>query len=71
MKHSSIHHRKPRSLNGASTPENLSIVEESEHRAWHTLFQNYTPQKIAKIINQKWLDPEYEFIVVRRRRDDE
>lgn len=69
MKVTSHHHRKPRSLGGLSTPENISRVDEVQHRAWHTLFCNMTPEKIAKKINAKWLDPEYEFIV--RRKEDE
>lgn len=64
MSHTSKHHRKPRSLNGLTTKENLSKVDEVEHRAWHTLFKNWNPYKIAKIINTKWLDPEYKFVVV-------
>ena len=65
MQHTSKHHRKPRSLGGQTTPENISNVDEVQHRAWHTLFLNWTPYKICKRINQKWLDPEYKFVVVR------
>lgn len=70
MRHSSRHHRKPRSLGGLTTKENISFVEETEHRAFHTLFKNWTPQKIAKKLNEKWLDPEWKFIVVRREEDE-
>jgi len=69
MSHTSKHHRKPRSLGGLTTKENISKVDENEHRAWHTLFKNWSPEKIAKKINEKWLDPEFYF-EVRRREDD-
>lgn len=65
MQHTSKHHRKPRSLGGQNTPENISNVDEVQHRAWHTLFINWTPYKICKRINQKWLDPEYKFVVIK------
>lgn len=64
--HFDWHHRRPRSLGGKNTDENMSHVSVAKHRAWHTLFRNYTPHQIAKIINDIWLDPEFEFTVERR-----
>lgn len=58
------HHKRPRSLGGASTPENMSYVPVELHRAWHLLFQNYEAQQIADIINQHWLDPAFVFLTV-------
>jgi len=62
----SIHHRQPRSLGGDSKRENISLVPDEAHQSWHRLFQNYTPEEIAKVINGTWLDPRYVFIVRRR-----
>lgn len=60
------HHRCPESRDGRDVPRNISRVPITKHRAWHTLFKNYTPQMIADIINKIWLDPDYEFVVVRK-----
>lgn len=66
--HCSWHHRRPRSLQGTDSPENLVQVSDTKHSAWHTLFSNHTPQEIADIINAVWLDPEFVFLVERRKR---
>jgi hypothetical protein len=63
----SRHHRRPRSLGGTNEKSNISRVSITEHQAWHTLFQNFEPHVIAEIINNVWLDPDYEFILVRKR----
>ena len=62
-----MHHRRPKSLGGGNTGENLSRVLVKQHRAWHTLFRNYEVQAIASIINDVWLDPQYELVVRRRK----
>lgn len=62
----SRHHRKPRSLNGGDEPRNISMVSEKEHQAWHCIAVNYTPEKIAQIISDVWLDPDWKMIAVRR-----
>jgi 5-methylcytosine-specific restriction endonuclease McrA len=62
-----VHHRKPRSLGGTNERSNLSTVLEVEHQAWHRLFSNNDPATIARIINTVWLDPEWEFVPVRRK----
>lgn len=64
--HGHKHHRKPRSLGGENSKENISLVDRDKHNAWHLLFKNHPPERIAIIINNVWLDPEYEFIVFRR-----
>lgn len=61
------HHRKPSSIGGTNDASNISIVRQSEHRAWHHLFANYDAETIASIINTYWLDPQYRFVVVARR----
>ena len=66
MKGMSWHHRKPRSLGGTSESRNMSEVPSNKHEAWHTLFYNLRPPDIAHLINQYYLDPDYEFVVRRR-----
>ena len=62
----SWHHRKPRSRGGTDESFNLSEVSVIKHRAFHTLFSNESPQEIARILNNDWLDTGWKFIVVRR-----
>ena len=64
--HNSRHHRRPRSRGGKTTDSNISVVDITEHRAWHKLFWNYSPQEICNIINAIWLDPSKKFICVDR-----
>lgn len=62
----STHHRKPRSLGGSGGERNLSELSRSRHAAWHALFQNWSAERIAEEINTRYLDPDYEFVVVKR-----
>lgn len=66
-KPASIHHRKCRSNGGSNHQNNISYVTKKEHEAWHTLFFNWDSNKICQALNFVWCDPDYEFIVVRRR----
>lgn len=61
------HHRKPTSIGGAKYDRrNHSYVPHIQHCAWHTLFSNHSAHTIAHIINEKYLDPDYEFVCQRR-----
>ena len=60
------HHRRPVKLGGSSEPRNLSRVPESKHRAWHMLFGHMNPYNIAMLINEVYLDPDFEFVVQRK-----
>lgn len=62
------HHRKPESLGGKRVPENISKVPINKHRAWHLLFKNLPPDAIARIINKTWIDRDYEFVVIPRKK---
>lgn len=62
------HHRKSKSRGGNSKPENISVVPDHRHKAWHVLFADKHPEHIAEIINAIWLDPAYKFICVRRQK---
>lgn len=62
------HHRKPRSLGGTSGRKNLSELPKSRHYAWHVLFSNFTPERIAEEINRRYIDPEYQFVVIKRQK---
>jgi len=64
----SRHHRKPRSLGGRDDAQNISILPRTNHQAWHTITSNHTPETIAAIINEKYLDPDYEFICQKKQK---
>ena len=65
-RHTTTHHRKPRSLGGTSECRNIVELIQSHHEAWHTLFQNWTPEQIAFAINSYYLDPDYYFVVRKK-----
>jgi hypothetical protein len=63
-----LHHRKPTSIGGSRRDKrNLSWIIRIQHRAWHILFSNHTAETICAIINEKFLDPDYEFVCQRRK----
>lgn len=63
----SLHHRKPTSIGGSRhNKRNHSILPVKQHQAWHTLFSNLTAETICALINEKYLDPAYEFICVKK-----
>lgn len=66
-KKKTTHHRKPRSLGGSSNDRNLSEIPHDKHVAWHLLFINWDPFRIAEEINAKYLDPDYEFVARRKK----
>ena len=61
------HHRKPKSLGGTSEPRNMSELPNIKHAAWTTLVGDMPPEAIAALFNAYYLDPDYEFIVRRKR----
>lgn len=58
------HHLQPKSTGGARKECNISYVPQKLHECWHILFSNLPPQRIAEIINDHWLDPNYKMIAV-------
>jgi hypothetical protein len=63
----SRHHRKSRSHGGANTSANISIVPDHKHRAYHTLFADKTPQEVADILTDVWIDPDFIMIAISKR----
>jgi hypothetical protein len=62
------HHRRCRSNGGTDdTPKNnVSVVTDVQHEAFHTLFGNAEAERIAEILNETWIDPSWELIARRR-----
>ena len=61
------HHRKPRSAGGSDDRENISWVTEKEHAAYNPLFRDVPPNKVAAILNKRWIDPEWVLIARKKR----
>lgn len=61
------HHRLAKSEGGSNLPQNISMVPKHKHRAYHLLFGVATAHIVAEILNEKWIDPEFELIAVRRK----
>lgn len=61
------HHKKCKSNGGKNNKGNISMIPYCVHVAWHIVFENFEAHKIAAIINKQFLDPEWEFIVQKRR----
>jgi hypothetical protein len=60
------HHRKCRSNGGTNDARNISIVDQTQHRAYHCLFQNMTPEEVAKVLTKTWVDPDYIILAIRK-----
>lgn len=65
------HHRHPKSHKDSYSGDineerNIVNVKRRLHDSWHNLFQDKSPQEIARIITQVWISPDYEMIVRRR-----
>jgi len=68
MQEMSRHHRKMKCHGGKTSRRNVIKIKDNLHRAWHVLFGNMLPADIARLITTIYLDPDYEFICVKRRR---
>ena len=60
------HHRLPQSLGGGSYARNISYVRHDLHVAYHKLFGNSDPHRVAQILNETWIDPDYKLVAVKR-----
>jgi hypothetical protein len=66
--HGSDHHRKPTSIGGTDEAWNKIRLPINLHRAWHTIAKNWSPRRIAQEINERYLDSEWKFIAVKRKK---
>lgn len=57
------HHRRSRHQNGTNDPENLF--------AFHTLFWDGEPHRVAKILNDTYIDPNFKLVVVKRNSEED
>lgn len=62
-----VHHRKPQCKGRDNNESNLSKVPRNKHEAYHLLFNEGDPHYIAKQLNEVWIDPAYEVVIVKRQ----
>ena len=63
-----VHHRKPRSRGGDSSARNCIRIKKSKHQSWHRLFDRDSPREIAKMITAIYLDPDFYFVAIPRKK---
>jgi len=51
---------------GHTTEQNISIVTEAKHRAFHILFGNRKAEDIAGYLTAVWLDPSVRMVVEKK-----
>lgn len=61
-----VHHRKPTSRSGTDDESNISIVPAKVHDAYHLIFSNLSPEAIAQVLSERWIDPDYELVARRK-----
>ena len=62
------HHRKCKSNGGKNNKGNISWLPYSVHVAWHILFRNWEASRIAEVINEQFIDPDWKLVVKKRRK---
>ena len=60
------HHRKCKVNGGTYAKGNISRVKMDDHFAFHLLFGTRDAYGIAKILNETWIDRDFELIVRRK-----
>ena len=63
------HHRHERVNGGSDEVSNISFVTQKRHESWHYLFGTRHPIDIARYISNVWLDPDWEFICIPRKKN--
>ncbi|HNX02177.1 MAG TPA: hypothetical protein PLE33_06035 [Candidatus Cloacimonas sp.] len=53
------HHCVPRSRGGKTDSTNLLEKDVKKHEAYHTIFDNATPEEAIAIIIMEWTTPEW------------
>ena len=64
-KRTNLHHCVPKSRNGKTNSSNLIRKEVKKHEAYHTLFDNATPEEAIAIVIMEWTTEEWRDKFVR------
>jgi len=74
VKRTNKHHRRSRSKTGGipfnDTIEgisNVSVVCYKKHCAFHLLFPDTSPEAIAQVLTETWIDPAYILVSVEKQ----
>ena len=62
-----IHHRKPKSKGGDDTVGNLSTVKRKFHEAYHLLFADKSPEEVASLLTDIWIDPAWKLTATLKK----
>jgi len=60
------HHRVPRARNGTDDARNIALIPNRIHTRYHALFGIMTPFDIANMLNEHFIDPDYQLVVIPR-----
>jgi len=63
---SSRHHKKMRCHGGGDDLRNISNIPQKWHRAFHTIFGNFETHTIMTMMNELFIDPDFEFVLRRK-----
>ena len=58
-------------MQGGNNRENISTVPENKHAAYHLLFNEGRVDYIVQVLNNTWIDPEYELFFKRKEKVNE
>ena len=61
------HHRKSKARGGTNEQENISMVKDKFHQAFHLLFGDADPGYIVEQLNSIWIDPDYCVVLMKRK----
>lgn len=64
----SKHHRRARA-HGGGNGQNISVVCQHLHQAYHRLFGPGDVHHIAKVLNETWIDERYVLVVQERQQN--
>jgi hypothetical protein len=60
------HHRLPRVHGGGDEPRNISWIPQGKHRAFHTIFGVMSPEEIAQVLTELYIDPDWQMIAIKK-----
>ena len=61
------HHRKMKKNGGDDSPRNIVKIPRKMHDAFHMLFGHRTTREIADLLNEVYLDPNWELLAVEKK----
>ena len=69
-RHQSRHHIIPRSRGGDNSLENISRVHTKKHQAYHTMFDNRTPDEIVENLVRRYWNGNWDYVLEAYERNN-